>query len=196
MESVGLFQHSFGQSLHDHLAGGLGRSVAPGVVAEALKLKPMDIQFFPARGAIAAEYVVDAPSSLDYGVLEMGTNDLCSGKTPLTVAEDIIVLAGKLRDNLSLRHVAVLGIVPRSKKLGCVSDAHVFDLLMRETNKYLDTMLEFEPRLSFVRQQGYYSIPVDAFSKDGVHPNTPLGRRLHCRNLKRAILAAASRAHA
>jgi hypothetical protein len=128
----------------------------------------------------------------DFVILEYGTNDIVSGSDPLHIATTIVDLANTLLSTYGVDQVLICSILHRTRHLRNITPMQ-FKEKARAVNSYLRNMCADEPQLAFHVHQGFWSIPVHQWSRDGVHPNTTHGRNIYIKSIRKAIFLATGR---
>lgn len=132
----------------------------------------------------------------DFIILKVGTNDLCSVSTTqsITVANDLIKTANKLRTQCNTRGVLVCEITQRSLGRYLPSWAAVQDYnhKVQLANNFLKTVLDQEPGLEYWPHRGMRAQPQlqALLCPDGVHVN-PAGQFKLYKSIRGAVLYAA-----
>jgi len=196
--------HSFVSGLRDHFRSRYENTLLndiplEGFVASQLRIDHhvQEVHLLGQSGAVASDFLL--PHNFvtpDIVLIELGTNDIAQGMGG-TEAADIIF---ELSQNLSLSYkcvVIVLSVLPRVSSLGC--EVSVFD---RERS-VLETALKGKvsgcKEIKYFKHKGFWAreiqgqkFPIDIWewSRDGVHPNSVLGRHKYKVSVWAAILEA------
>jgi len=154
------------------------------LVAQELKVSQHipEVFLFGQCGAMAQDFVLPVDFILNTGislvVIDLGTNDIVSGRSPEVIAQDVIRLARVVRQQARCI-VGMLSIVPRSHKIGNLSYAE-FCGRMCQVNTLVKQTVSGLSGIFFQRQKGFYELEIAGrktmrcvleWSKDGVHPN-------------------------
>ena len=129
-------------------------------------------------------------------LIDLGTNELakdCSPNRCLLVAYKIMEFAEVLIKKCGVKHVIVCQILPRVEFLAPHIDPEQFWDAMYRTNSFLIDWCEPETQVHYWVHQGFWARPLVAggygnWSNDGIHPNTPIGRKLYKNSLRRALM--------
>ena len=193
MYKVAILGHSFVSGLEHHLRN-RGAYTAE-QVAEAMKMTMYVLQvfFFGSRGASVTNSNFVFPFVHLQRVLptvvvfNYGTNDLANNVPPLQAAVKVVDMAKDLLTQVpSVKHVMVLGACYRKFTVeSFTSNVHLF-------NTILHHLCEVEPQISSFMMRGFWKHPIDFWSRDGIHPNTPKGREIYISTLKSATFTAIS----
>ena len=124
-------------------------------------------------------------------ILDIGTNDLVSGDSPIQVAAAILHTAQQLVKHHHVKKVAVCSILHRNKALNNLTPPQFADAA-NKTNSYIKQFCRNEPNINYHTHKGFWGIPVNVWSRDNIHPNTPAGRSKYKKSLRRALLDLAS----
>ena len=201
LNTVAVLGDSLVTSYRDWMAGGSRRWLSTSEAARRLGIRnaSLQVQFFGQRGATTTWWRSHAKSAYFRSrfkkvlvcVVILSTNDLVAGRSALQAAAGVIELADLLHKEHGVQRVVVLSVLPRTEKLG-TETVSSFECKMLETNRLLKEMCDVEPYLSFQRQRGFYAVGMEPWTRDGIHANSPRGRRLTTRSIRRAILSATS----
>ena len=126
-------------------------------------------------------------SSADCVLLDVGSNDLASGESPLNVAAGILHAARRILKDHHVKHVAVCSILYRERAIGQMSAANFQDLV-HKTNTYLRTFCSQDNSIHYHTHRGFWTEAVKTWSKDAIHPNSTKGREKYKKSLRRALL--------
>ncbi len=127
----------------------------------------------------------------EIAIIDLGTNDLAYGHTPLNTARAIMAIAVELRDIYQVPIVKINSLLPRDNLYLYSFDQ--FSQLVYDTNANLIHLCEMQPGISYHCHTGFWQMPDGAlthpsvWSYDAIHPNKPLGRKLYKSSLKTAI---------
>jgi len=196
MADVFYIGHSYVSSLADHLQNFCPSPLGPDTAANLMGISN-HFGHLHLHGQSGAA-ILDANSfSVPYSalhfhrpqvaLLEFGSNDLARGAEPLSVSSAILDLAKELT-NLGVRRVVVFGPLLRTANLS-VSPEVMWDL-SKKCNTILYHLCDVEPHIEFRTHNGFWDVPIHQWSWDGIHPNTPEGRRKHKRSVRFAALDA------
>lgn len=185
--------HSFVRGAHDHAAN-VARSYSPQELARHFQVHHLchELHFHGQRGAMA---ITDSPFPLsrtvirnvqpDFVILDLGTNDLALGKSPLEVAVELLDIAKILIANYRVKHVTLCSIINRASRLSITTEQ--FATAAYLCNKYLMDLCEVEARVHFHMHKGFWSSSPNEWSRDGIHPNNPIGRKKYRASLRKAV---------
>ena len=135
----------------------------------------------------------------DVVLINCGSNDLCDAKCDVdAVANGLISFANLLRVSFTVSVVVIMGVVRRDRCRNVSPEMfeerayRLNGLLQRRTSRM--TGIIFEPMRGFWRcPDGVYSLPVTAWSRDGIHPQlSTTGNDKYKRNMRRCLLSAAA----
>ena len=121
-------------------------------------------------------------------IMDIGTNDLAAGIPPLIVAVEIIKFFEKVLKSQSNLHVMVCSVIPRSSRLN--SSESNFKLNIVNCNTYLRNMCSVNSSIHYWKHKGFWADPVSYWSRDGIHPNSRIGRKRYCTSIKNGIFMA------
>ena len=131
----------------------------------------------------------------DIVIIDLGTNDLVSGKQPHEVMDAIEEVCTTLLTTYRVRYIVLCSVLKRTTH---IMDTEEFSDLAYELNNCMKNYCSTQPRINFHTHRGFWKTPnlmplhVTNWSRDGVHPNNPSGRRLYKASLRRAIMEASS----
>ena len=93
-----------------------------------------------------------------------------------------------LRKINSLEHITICSAIYREDKF----DNNKLKLrdTIKQYNGFLAHLCEVEPRIRYHVHSGYWLHSVSTWSRDGIHPNTILGRKKYKRSLRSAVFKA------
>ena len=130
-------------------------------------------------------------------LVELGTNDLAAGVRAPVVADSLQVLAQDLHHRYRAV-VGVMSVLPRDKGLQDMTAKE-----FREEVQQLDDILKQcwvgSSAIFYHKHKGFwemqdkskkFDLPVSAWSKDGIHPNSERGRARYKSSLRTAIYKA------
>ena len=113
-------------------------------------------------------------------VINYGTNDLANNVKVVDMNKNLLTRVP------SVKHVIKLGACYRKFTVeSFTSSVHLF-------NTILHPLCEVEPQISSFMIPGLWKHPIDIWSRDGIHPNTPKGREIYISTLKSATFATLS----
>ena len=187
--------HSFVQGLQQHLDP--TNQATPSDFARKLSLEKIVQKFHihGHRGACITSKSYSLPHRLltqskpDFAILDLGSNDLASRVAPLQVATALIELADVLRHRYHIRTIMVCSIVNRKAHLKDITPEE-FQTAAYETNNYLQNYADSHPHITYHVHKGFWAHPIDSWSRDGVHPNTPAGRTKYIKSIRKAVFLA------
>lgn len=87
-----------------------------------------------------------------------------------------------------VQRVLVCSLLVRSDKTGCLT-LDQFNSNISKCNHYLKVFAASESEVAYHSHQGFWTVPVGVWSRDGLHPNTAAGRKKYQVSLRRAILS-------
>ena len=121
-------------------------------------------------------------------IIDCGSNEIACGHPPLQVASRIIDCAQHLLTLNYVQRVLVCSLLVRSDKTGCLT-LDQFNSNISKCNHYLKVFAASESEVAYHSHQGFWTVPVGVWSRDGLHPNTAAGRKKYQVSLRRAILS-------
>jgi hypothetical protein len=135
-------------------------------------------------------------------LLELASNDLARGSDVKEVKDRMVTIAVKLANDFGAV-VGIMSVIPRKSAIGRMNQeefglkAGLFNMTVRVAVKALDVKhIFFHKHRGFtdVEENGKKSQKnIDVWSRDGVHPNKPDGRRLYKTSLRKALMEAVYR---
>lgn len=190
-----LLGHSFVHGLLSHLTA--GSSATGATIARKLHVSNI-LHAFHMHGQRGAQICNDdflLPHSLitrvkpDFVILDYGTNDLAAGTPPFTVATKLMHLAHQLRSQYHVACVMICSTLNRDCHLSTMTPSQ-FATAAYELNNYLRHLTQTEPKVNYHLHKGFWDTPVSAWSRDGIHPNGPAGRKRYIKSIRKAIFHA------
>ena len=121
-----------------------------------------------------------------FAILDFGSNDIVNGADPLQIAVTLFDLANELVNTYSVSRVAISSIIPRHHALRGMTPKQ-FGEIAHKVNHYVKVMCAGDPNISYHVHQGFWVPHYVTWSRDGVHPNTQLGRKMYLRSMRKAI---------
>ena len=117
-------------------------------------------------------------------ILNYDTNDLSAGVAPLEVVIALVELANiTLSEVPSLKHVTPCSaFLWKSYIVNTVQDTRE---KMFQFNNFLKHLCEVN--IPYHVHRGFWLDPVDVWSRNGIHPNTSLGRKKYKASLRSAV---------
>ena len=133
-------------------------------------------------------------------ILDLGSNDLAEGIVPEVVRDKIVAIAEGLQDAYSAA-VGILSVLPREKgvSLGPAAFRQAFEaynLSVKIATRNLTPIFFFSHKGFWEQQvtmgQAIFKLPMllEAWSKDGIHPNSIEGRKKYKNSIRTAICQA------
>ena len=198
--------HSFVASIEDHLRHQFGRTQGPATwgdyVTGELKVSSFveQIHFVGKRGAkVTQDYMLPAQLlnriKFHIGILDLGSNDVVlRAVTPERIAEHILSEAEAMRDLFGIPVVKICSIVNR-ENAGQLT-AEEFTAKAFRVNELLKEACKHQAGLSYHGHEGFWknshgaSVDCNAYSYDGIHANSPAGRKKYKASLTKAIHSA------
>ena len=188
-----LIGHSFASSLADHFSRGGSHPATPANVACRLSISHRVGRFYiyGSRGARvmpSASYRLPAQLAsirASYVIVDIGGNDLAKGCSPLDVAYRVLTLAHSILNDNRAQHVTLCSALHRTKNTGNKS-AHQYNILVNQYNNILRNFCDAEDHVTYHTHRGFWQCDHASWSRDGTHPNTPLGRKNYIRSLRNA----------
>ena len=113
-------------------------------------------------------------------VIELGSNDFVIKSSVENIAGSLINLAEKLVGELGVLSVVICGVIFRKELKGRSAD-------IKELNCLIKSKLEQHHKIGFHEHAKLKKQPILKTSRDGIHPNTRLGRRLYIESISSAI---------
>lgn len=184
--------HSFVSGLYDHLQNKTHQHLHPVDVANQFRvadhvaelwllgergLRVLDTSFIPTTHItqIHPQFVI----------IDAGTNDLATGASPLSVASALLEVATTLINQHHTLHVTLCSILHRANNIKMTP--FQFQELANTHNNILKDLCEVEPDITYHTHRGFWNIPISQWSRDGIHPNTQLGRQKYKTSLRTAV---------
>ena len=187
-----LLGHSFVRSLKDYLHPSHPFSdLAPELRTSdmsSLQIHGISGAFITNPSHISEFLHILSQENFDMLILDIGTNDLAAGIPPLIVAVEIIKFLEKVLKSQSNLHVMVCSVIPRSSRLN--SSESNFKSNIVNYNTYLRNMCSVNSSIHYWKHKGFWADPVSYWSRDGIHPNSRIGRKRYCTSIKNAIFKA------
>ena len=119
-------------------------------------------------------------------MINVVTNDLAAAKLPLEVADRLMDFYLNFLDKLtSLKQVVVRSAIPRSNHIK--GDPKHFRAIAENFNTYLFHLCDFETKIFYHLQKGFWKNPISSWLKDGILPNTLLDRKKYKSSIRSAI---------
>ena len=103
----------------------------------------------------------------DLVFLDMGCNDLAKGISPLALLANVVQFAEALVKRGY--KVAILSVLPRSRKKYCFNDTSLFNKI-QYYNYILKNHCRVESKIAFIPQNGFCKKPLKLTTMDGIHP--------------------------
>ena len=190
-----LLGHSFVQGLHSHLTHTTRDS--PTAISRSLQLHHIvrELHIHGERGARICSSSFTLPHRLllqirpDFVILDYGTNDLVSGSSPFQVAAKMVKIAERLRTQYSVRSVVICSVINRHSHLRSLTTEKFADAALK-LNLLLKDYAGTHPCTFYQNHKGFWTTPVSSWSRDGVHPNTSLGRKRYIKSIRKASFLA------
>lgn len=187
--------HSFVHSIHSHLKNSSHNS--PADIARTLHLHYIisELHMHGIRGARICHTSFSIPHDLllqstpDFVILDFGSNDLASGSSPFQVASRLIQLAERLRSQYHVRSIVICSVLHRQAHLRTLSPQQ-FSAAALQLNSLMKDYAGTDPLTFYHNHKGFWTTPVQAWSRDGVHPNSTLGRKRYSKSLRKASFLA------
>ena len=138
-------------------------------------------------------------------IINCGSNDLTTRLCDVgKLIDQLVAYAEFLSHGCDVIHVAVLGVLDRSKCRGVSPED--FQKRAFEFNGKLKDAVKHLHGIEYVNMKGFWrddlgeKVPVKRWSDDGIHPATSIARRKHGidkyrRIIRRCLLTGAARAH-
>ena len=123
-----------------------------------------------------------------FAIVDIGTNDISNGAPTVTVADAVVQLAHEIIDVFGARHVTVCSALHRSSPLD-------INNLIDNYNNILRNFCDVEPLIDYHTHRGFWNTDTYTWSRDGLHPNTNVGRAKYKRSLRKAVNHALSVVH-
>ena len=182
-----LVGHSFVPGLGDHFTRGGRIPISRADVTRHLSIAHWvdNFHLLGSRGAcVLPAYNLPVELRVDFAILDIGGNDLSSGRSPLTVADAVVTVAHNILNTTCARHVTICSALFRTKNTGHYSPLE-YNGQMGQYNNILRHFCDTEVNITYHTHRGFWQ--GDAWSRDGTHPNTPHGRKLYIKSLRRAV---------
>ena len=128
-----------------------------------------------------------------FAIVDIGTNDISNGAPTVTVADAVVQLAHEIIDVFGARHVTVSSALHRSSPLD-TNNRHINNLI-DNYNNILRNFCDVEPLIDYHTHRGFWNTDTYTWSRDGLHPNTNVGRAKYKRSLRKAVNHALSVVH-
>lgn len=205
MKLVGcIIGDSFVEGLHRHLSHEQRHRGLITAYQVAFKLKLQDLlhklHLFGIGGARINKNFVSKLAFLgdtkpNFLIINLGTNDLATGVSPLDAAVKLVDLAKELlNDYKSIKHISLCSAIDREGKLQVNNET--FASLIYNFNGYLKNLCDVEPHIDYHIHKGFWAEPITLWSRDGIHPNNAQGRSKYKKSLRRAVFIAITRVKA
>lgn len=120
-------------------------------------------------------------------LIDLGSNDIANGLSPLNTAYQLTLLADKLHNTYHVEDIILCSIINRTEGLHSTSK-NKFGADIQLFNKILKTLCEDYKHLSYHLHKGTWTVPLEKLSKDGIHLNTALGRKVYTSSIRRALI--------
>lgn len=85
-----------------------------------------------------------------------------------------------------VQHVIICSALYRASNIGHQTQLQ-FQSKVNRFNTYLKNFADVEPNITYHTHRGFWDIPINEWSRDFIHPNTPLGRKKYATSLTRAV---------
>ena len=194
MFSGALIGHSFAISYRDHLKSPSAEGTAK-LLLVSNKCSRVDI--YGERGACILHEDFHMPLEIlsqrhDFCLLDYGSNDLAEGTAYDRVSEKVFTLANSLINVHDAQIVVICGVVPRA---GYISPGINFQEAMKAYNTHIfnNCRDNGNGQIFFKSHNGFWANPIDAWSRDKIHPNAKLGRKLYRSSIRQMCLFACSK---
>ena len=184
--NVLILGHSFVKSIHDHFAGPdntiNARNLCYRFNVEGLVSK---IYLHGIRGATVTGNF-NIPSSLiedispQIIILELGSNDLVEDRSIESIASSLVTLAEELSGRKGVISVIICGVLFRKELRGKSKQ-------LKELNSVLNFRADQNKKLNFHEHKFLKKEALQKISRDGIHPNTSLGRKLYIKSISWAL---------
>ena len=180
-----LIGHSFVSGLSDHFSH-CDRNCTPSKIARNLYVSDSvdEIHLVGASGACILRQEVDwevlrviRPT---FAILEFGTCDLANGTDALPVADAVMNAAHRIIDDFGVRHVTVCSVLHRTYPHHINADIDAYNNVLRH-------FCDVETDIDYHTHRGFWQTANESWSRDGLHPNTVIGRRKYKRSLRQAV---------
>ena len=134
-----------------------------------------------------------AHNKVDILLLDIGTNDVVNQNVDTReIADQIFAHAEAARDLFNVRAVVIFSVIKRenglqscSKELFLERAGSLNSLLFKKTAN--ERQIHFRKHPGFETTHEGAPLPMSHISRDGIHPNTPDGRRKYIRSVTSAI---------
>ncbi|KAI0242052.1 hypothetical protein LSAT2_014989 [Lamellibrachia satsuma] len=196
-----LLGHSFVSGLSDHFSQCGRHVVTAAYIAHQLSISDRVDEFHlvGTRGARVLQglqaHAHDALTTIrpTFAIVDIGTNDISNGAPTVTVADAVVQLAHEIIDVFGARHVTVCSALHRSSPLD-TNNRHINNLI-DNYNNILRNFCDVEPLIDYHTHRGFWNTDTYTWSRDGLHPNTNVGRAKYKRSLRKAVNHALSVVH-
>jgi len=121
----------------------------------------------------------------DFVIIDVGTNDLAAGATPLSVASTLFEVCTSLILHHAVLHVTLCSALYRD------SNIHTTPQLFKHNVNLFNTILSdlcfVDPQIDYHTHRGFWASPIEEWSRDGIHPNTSVGRQKYKTSIRSAV---------
>jgi len=118
-------------------------------------------------------------------IIDAGTNDLAGGDDPLITAVHLVDFAKHVIETYNVKHVILCSALHRNNHIHTTPVE--FDNIVHTFNTALKDLAEPEKDITYHTHRGFWACPCEQWSRDGIHPNTLLGRQKYKTSLRLAI---------
>ena len=184
-----LLGHSFVTSLSDYLEHTIKMYNARDV-RSVFKLQNTvsKIYMHGERGAKADGFKVPLhllkTTNPDIIIIELGCNDLVAGAEIKYIVENLISLALKCKHEYGAQVVVLCGIIFREDLKGRNGD-------IKALNELIKAETQIHRSIIFHEHKHLKKLPSRKISRDGIHPNSVIGRKLYIGAISSAVHTAA-----
>ena len=180
-----LFGHSFVKSISDHFST-IDCAIDSRKLCYKFKVEAILRKFYlhGIRGAKVTDNF-DHKSLIEsfqpqIVIIDLGSNDIVGGTSVNHIADSLIDLAVKISEVPCVIVVAICGILFRKELTGRYRE-------LRDLNSLIKSKTSNFPKIVFHEHKLLKKEPLAKISKDGVHPNTTLGRSLYVKSIHWAL---------
>ena len=181
--------HSFVKSLSDYFEYNMNISNARDVRFK-LKLdnEVSKVYLYGKRGATVCDGF-QVPSSLiestspDIIIVELGCNDLALGIEKEIIADQLMEFSLKCQNQYGAKVVVICGILFREDLTERNRDIKILNSLIKNKTETHRNIIFHEHHL--IKKQ-----PIRKVSRDGIHPNSALGRKLYTKSITSSVQTA------
>lgn len=123
--------------------------------------------------------------TIDFLVVDMGSNDLDQKKNPLALTKRMVELGHELIEGSFVQSIVFMHVAARAQ-----SHSNRFAKDRQIFNDELSKLVEHEKQLSYHEMTNFTEDTIDRWSSDGIHPITEIGFQMYFHAIQRAVLTA------